>query len=362
MQQPDTVFLQKSVTFSIVAVMILIVAVVIGATVIIGQNRHELMVQEYAVQAHKSIDHVITHYLKNYTYRLRGMTETPILAEMLKKRDREGLYRLLKPTWDLLREEEPNVAILHIHLSDGTSFLRMHKPERFGDELMHLRPMIKEVHHDHRKLGGFETGRFPTAYRIMVPIFDGEGIYLGAIEIGLKPGFMLRSIFDINGFYSMTFVKEDEMQLSRGPGDVIIDGYRLHTEPAPVLEAVLGELKSVNRLENGIEISVGDRRYFTHLYVLRDFKGREKVKLLFFQDISGAEILGGNLPAIASVLLLGAFVFLAWFVFRRISTYAQETAGVYDEQLKRLDESENRFRLLYEHAPMLTSRLTAAEP
>ena len=67
---------------------------------------------------------------------------TVALEENGAKRDeaRLKLYQLLKSDYKLLRSH--NFRQLHFHFPNGDSFLRVHKPEKFGDNLFSIRESV----------------------------------------------------------------------------------------------------------------------------------------------------------------------------------------------------------------------------
>jgi len=352
MKQLDTTSLRKSITFSIILAMLLLIIITAAATTLIQKHRQDQRAQEYNTLVHQNIESTIKHYMQDYTKRIHRLVETTGLPELLKQKDREGLDRLLRPKWDLMREGEPYLTIMHLHLPDGTSFLRLHKPESFGDQLTHIRPMLKEIHRSHQMISGYETGKYGTVYRTILPIFDAQQTYLGAFEIGLNVNFILHTIHETNGFSGLIFIKEEDLKLFGRPSDMIIDGYRLQSDLTPDLEAICNILASANRLKDNTEITVGEKRYLTHVFTLNDFRHQATVKILFFQDISKAGILSGYMLVGVSITIMMVLALLTLFVYRRIGTYQESVTQVYRKQMEQLDESENRFHLLYEKAPI----------
>ena len=96
------------------------------------------------------------------------MIKTENVSELIKLKDRNGLYKLFRKKWELWVAEEPNLEIMQFHLADGTSFLRMHKPKYFGDKLSDIRPMIKEINSTYKNFAG---DVYP---RLAVKIFNLE--------------------------------------------------------------------------------------------------------------------------------------------------------------------------------------------
>jgi len=339
MTQPDTTSLRKNITFSIVMAMLLLIMVLGTVTKLVQKHQQDQRAQEYDALIHQNIESTFKHYLKNYTNRMQRLVKTTELTELLKQKDREGLKRLLGPKWELMKKEEPHLTVMHLHLPDGTTFLRMHKPESFGDQIMSVRPMLKEIHRSHQRISGYETGIHAAVFRTIVPIFDAHKTYLGAMEMGLDPNFILHAIYETNGFRGLIFIKEEDMKLPVGPNDMIINGYRLQSKFTREMEPIRNILASFTHLKDDTQIAVGEKRYMIHVFTLNDFNHQAKAKILFFQDISKTGILSGYLMLGVSIMTMIVLMLLALFVYRRIGSYQEEVAQVYRKQMEQLDKS-----------------------
>lgn len=96
---------------------------------------------------------------------------------------RDALYEKLKPIYKEIRENE--IRQLHFHFKDGSSFLRMHRPDKYGDNLINVRKGIKYVVENHVKYIGFEEGRIFNGYRYIYPLFLKEE-YIGSVEVSIS--------------------------------------------------------------------------------------------------------------------------------------------------------------------------------
>lgn len=99
---------------------------------------------------------------------------------------RQELYTIVAPSWQAMTHRYI-VRQLHFHLAPGaTSFLRVHKPERFGDNMDHLRHMVVDVNRDQQSRTGLELGRVYAGLRGVVPLYDDSTPpqHLGALEVG----------------------------------------------------------------------------------------------------------------------------------------------------------------------------------
>lgn len=101
---------------------------------------------------------------------------------------RDQLYRFVKPSWEIMTSQY-DVRQLHFHLGPGsTSFLRVHRPDKHGDNMDNVRFTVVDVNKGLKPVRGFETGRVYSGIRGVVPVFAenkaGERIHVGALEAG----------------------------------------------------------------------------------------------------------------------------------------------------------------------------------
>lgn len=86
---------------------------------------------------------------------------------------------------------------VHFHFPDNTSFLRMHSPDKFGDELTDFRFSIKEVNKNLKPLDGYEIGKIVDGFRFVYPLFDESLFPIGSVEISVDSDFFDK-IFEQN--------------------------------------------------------------------------------------------------------------------------------------------------------------------
>ena len=92
------------------------------------------------------------------------------------------LYRLLFREYQMMASY--NLLQLQFHLPDGTSYLRFHNPEKYGDNLMDIRHSIEVVNTEHRPVTGFEIGKLQSGFRHVFPL-SWEGQYVGSVELSV---------------------------------------------------------------------------------------------------------------------------------------------------------------------------------
>lgn len=98
-----------------------------------------------------------------------------------KKIIRDRLYDLLKDQYKNFQKY--GIQQLHFHLPDNESFLRFHRPAKYGDDLTDVRESVKFVNQYHKPKVGFEEGRIFNGYRYVYPLSDEHGTHLGSVEV-----------------------------------------------------------------------------------------------------------------------------------------------------------------------------------
>ena len=87
----------------------------------------------------------------------------PDLVRAFALHDREQLLKYSRQVYEVLRKENPWFSQMAFVLPDNTAFLRVHKPEKFGDILSTVKPGVVEVNKEKKIVTGFGVGRMAAA-------------------------------------------------------------------------------------------------------------------------------------------------------------------------------------------------------
>lgn len=90
----------------------------------------------------------------------------------------------------------------HFVFPDNTVFLRMHKLDKFGDNLKNIREDFEYVNKTLKPIHGFTQGRTAHAFRNVYPIFASDGTHIGAIEISFPTEMLQRYLNDVSNIHS----------------------------------------------------------------------------------------------------------------------------------------------------------------
>jgi len=123
-------------------------------------------------------------------------------------RDRELLRDMLLNSYQDISEE---MAQFQFHLPDSTSFLRLHNPDKYGDDLSSFRFTVNQANQEQKMISGIEEGRGGYGLRVVSPV-KFEGKHLGTVEFGssLGEGFLAEIEDNFNGDYYLYSLADDQ--------------------------------------------------------------------------------------------------------------------------------------------------------
>lgn len=100
--------------------------------------------------------------------------------------DRDGLAKIMAPVFSQMQSDFA-VRQFQFHLPPATSFLRVHKPAKFGDDLSSFRATVIATNRDKKRVHGLERGVAGLGIRGLSPVFY-EGKHIGSVEFGMSFG------------------------------------------------------------------------------------------------------------------------------------------------------------------------------
>ena len=114
------------------------------------------------------------------------VAQLPVVQQAFAHQDRAYLQTLLLPVFATLKDTL-DIRQFQIHTPPATSFLRLHKPEKFGDDLSSFRATVVATNTQKVAISGIEKGVAGLGIRGVVPIF-WQQTHLGSVEFGLALG------------------------------------------------------------------------------------------------------------------------------------------------------------------------------
>lgn len=191
-------------------------------------------------------------------------------------RDRERLAALTVPAFTGSLQPNYGIAQFQFHLPDGTSFLRAHRPDEFGDDLTAFRQTVVVANRNNRSVVGLEIGRGGLGYRVVYPVFAGNAL-AGTVELGAGIGSVLASARELTDVQTAVAVREEVFRAGGRPDspdtDYRVDDLIFYTYSTPAITDLL------DLLSGGV----------TRVRVDRDGNTFD-VRTISLQDFANAEI------------------------------------------------------------------------
>jgi diguanylate cyclase (GGDEF)-like protein len=289
---------------------------------------------------------------------------------------RNRLNEEIAPSWQQVQRNF-DVRQLHFHFGeDITSFLRVHRPDRFGDALKDIRYTLVDTFNERKSRVGFETGRVYAGLRGALPLFStdkesGDEKFLGTLEVGTSFATTLDIIDDRLGRGVGVLLRRDHVEETmwpdfierRFPEKLDFCGCVIESESREGLKDAIkiAAAQGVNMLESGTDVFEMDDAYFTITrFALRDYLGtrdpdRADVGTVVFWANADEQITAHHrgmmfnvVYGIAAFLLIELIIYLGFrFALRKLE---QEVAIKTRELSEKADELEEL---------SITDRLTA---
>ncbi|MFC2074233.1 ATP-binding protein [Campylobacterota bacterium] len=289
--------------FFITTIFILITASAIIAyfqyQTILSEEKNTLLLQHNNI--HRNYDLFLKTLQEDLLIDSQILLQQEELREALHRQDRKKLYELSVPVYELLQSSNPFLKIMTFRLHDGTAFLRLHKPQMFGDSLHPSRKIIIETNKNQVAHTGFEVGKLEMVYRAVTPIFYKEH-YIGTLEIGVRPDYIIQALKKV-GYVQYGLLIKDldksaalEKRSLRKIGDYfLVKSDPLFTE----------ELSKIDLNEHQTKLMCCDRLYAIESDLdLFNYKDQPIAKILLGFDIH-------SISTRTNDLLLNSFVFIS---------------------------------------------------
>lgn len=110
----------------------------------------------------------------------------PMVQEHFAQKDRAFLADQFVPVFKTISDQF-GARQFQFHEPPATSFLRLHKPEKFGDDLSSFRHTVTNTNATKKPTLGLEVGVAGLGVRGVVPVFHGND-HTGSVEFGMSFG------------------------------------------------------------------------------------------------------------------------------------------------------------------------------
>ncbi|NOR58681.1 MAG: hypothetical protein GQ474_09190 [Sulfurimonas sp.] len=96
---------------------------------------------------------------------------------------REKLYTKMKPYFEQLNKSGVNIMLFSF--ANNRTFLRVHKPSKYGDDLSAVRYSFTYVNDKKKSIRGLEQGKISHAFRNIFPLYYNDE-YIGSVDVAFS--------------------------------------------------------------------------------------------------------------------------------------------------------------------------------
>lgn len=261
-----------------------------------------------------SLDQTLAEKLNDLSLSVNTIANDEETSRMLAEGDRDGLIKKYLSFYKSIKDKN-GIAQFQFHTPPATSFLRLHKPESFGDDLSSFRQTVIDCNKEQKPIVGLEVGRGGPGLRAVYPIFY-NGKHYGSVEYGGSINKTLESVKTTFGLDYVIGIKDSVFKQAKRfdtqKTDIVKDGivyYRYTNEHSKEL---------VDMFQEGKSLDFDGHKMMAVSSKLKDFTGAEIGQVLYFRDMSDNLSLAIRFAVkklIVGFILASAFaVFLYYFL------------------------------------------------
>jgi len=178
-----------------------------------------------------------------------------ILEKASKKEDVDG--KLYGELYDYYKAEYEKLTFLDVMyvqfiLPNSTSFVRMHKAEKFGDDLRGVRYSVELVNKEKNHVSGFEEGKTSHAYRHVYPLYH-DGKYIGCVDIAFSSTILQNYTMRANNIHTHFIVNKKVFKTTEWQRNVI-EPYENSIEHEDYMFSLSDHVNHSVLLESGVKI------------------------------------------------------------------------------------------------------------
>ncbi len=287
--------------------------------------------RELARQLDDNISSVLTLYKEILVERSNDMqtvieiiTRDEGLRRAMLAGDRQKLLELAAPVYRNLQKHQ-SFTHFYFHNTDGTNFLRVHKPDRFGDRIERL--TMKQSRSAIQPNSGAELGPLGTfTLRTVVPWFAEQKL-IGFIELGEEVEPILQTVTELSRSQMAVLInkqllnaeqwQEGQEMLGRQAAWDLLPGHVITAMTDTDLLQALPALVASDFPdgEELVEVRLQRKRYHGGFIPLTDASGQQVGAMLVLQDVDQALENHGVATALVTFfcIVLGSALFFSAF-------------------------------------------------
>ena len=308
----------KKMSFQLVATMmlgIIVMAYVVTSEVYVSFADANKAVQKTRLNVKNSLKEQKESILQELSLALEFLSKNPLIVDAFAKRDREKLKSLLLKDYQDHIRVQYKIEQFQFHLPDATSFLRLHKPQKYGDDLSSFRKTVLEVARTKAPVKGVEVGRAGLGLRVVYPILK-DGKYIGSVELGSAFSEVLESLIKVLGINYAVGLDDRHFSITKFNKSSNImkkNGVNYFMFSNKFYSGLLNKFDITDEIKT---FDLKDREIMAFTLPLTDYSGEKIGKIVVFQDVTEAfNIMSKKIDYLLFKIFVYVLVLLVIFIF-----------------------------------------------
>jgi PAS domain S-box-containing protein len=226
----------------------------------------------------------INNEINTLTMTAKLLLNDEIVLQLFSWKDRLSLQDHLLQFYENELKKQFGIKQFQFHTPPATSFLRLHKVSKYGDDLSSFRKTVVEANEKKTVVSGIEVGRGGLGLRIVHPI-NYFGDHLGSLEFGSDFPQMIESIIENKkmeyaiGVYDKVF--EDAKRFENKETDVKKGNLVFYDFSSNETKSTINEIVISDEINH---ISKNDKDYMFFSVPLKDYSNNEIGVIIFIKD------------------------------------------------------------------------------
>ena len=199
------------------------------ADIIVKENENTLETHyNILLESQKHIAYAIYKSILRNTDAVKLFEDSHKKSKKIQEKNRKKLYDELKEQYETAKKQ--GILQLQFVFKDNVSFLRVHKPNKFGDDLSDIRKDFKQVNITQKMVRAFTHGRTSHGFRNTFPLFNKKHEHIGAMEISFTSDSFQWYLNHISHIHSHFLIYKDIFNFNAWKRDDLILHYQKSSE------------------------------------------------------------------------------------------------------------------------------------
>ena len=260
----------------------------------------------------------------------------PSVQDNLMFQNRDDLQAVAEPLYTGLKKII-DLNVFHFHLVPATSFLRLQKPEKFGDDLSSFRKTVVQVNKTQQDAVGIEKGVAGLSIRAVTPVRYLNKKHVGSVEFGMPINDKLLKELKANYHVEISLIVPEKEGFR----------YQAKTHSLTIPEKKFPFLNKIMTGEKDItvkRVTKNGKELLTAYMPIRDYSGNVVAVLAIPKDIN--DVLAAAKKSAMISVLIGFIVLVViqvfvYFLFVKLIDYPIKKFTILLESASRGDLSQN---------------------